>query len=121
MFRFLQRCSESGRLDLRNVISHGFVDEVHAPIAALLTQVLLFLSSLETTARTASGDPDPDPEYDSDLAAREGDPGGDDSDPEPGRSPGEHAPVREGGDAVLRPRRPHPTTRRTGRCRRAGR
>ena len=103
MFRFLRRCSKFGRLDLRNVISHGFVDEVHAPIAALLTQVLLFLSSLETTARTASGDPDPDPEYDSDLAAREGDPAGDDSDPEPGRSPGEHAPVREGGDAVLRP------------------
>jgi hypothetical protein len=51
------------------------VDEVHAPIAALLIQVLLFLSSLETTATTASGDPYPVPEYDSDLAATEGDPG----------------------------------------------
>ena len=63
------------------------MDEVHASIAALLIEVLLFLSSLETAATTASGDPDPGP-----IGQRPGreedDPGGADSDPEPGRSPG---------------------------------
>jgi hypothetical protein len=68
-------------LDLRHEISHGFVDEVDAPIAALLIQVSLFLSCLETTATTASGNPDVDPEDDSDLAAREGDQRVDVSDP----------------------------------------
>lgn len=95
MFRFLQRCSESGRLDLRNEISHGFVDEVHAPIAALLIQVLLFLSSLETTATTASGDPDPDPMRQR-LGREGGRPGGRRLGPPAGPQPGRARPGPRG-------------------------
>ena len=56
-FRFIYTlCANPAGWNIRNEISHGFVDDVHAAVAALLIQALLYLSSLEPTETPTSGE-----------------------------------------------------------------
>jgi|tagenome__1003787_1003787.scaffolds.fasta_scaffold18894955_1 hypothetical protein len=50
----------------RNEISHGFVDDVHAAVAALLVHTLVHLSSLAPTETPTSEEPGADSDADDD-------------------------------------------------------
>jgi hypothetical protein len=74
-FRFVYTlCANPAGWNIRNEISHGFVDDVHAAVSALLIQALLYLSSLEPTETPTSEEPSGDSAVDGDRELGEGGP-----------------------------------------------
>jgi hypothetical protein len=53
-------CNPAGGWNVRNEILHGFVDEIYAPVAAVLIQALLYLASLTPREDDAGDQPESD-------------------------------------------------------------